>query len=134
MAEIPLRRGAMYLLRGYQFPHEKGSDAALKARPVLILQDDVENRNPHYPFVIVAPLTSRKVDAIYPEDVFLPQGTANLPVTSKVLLGLTFTVTKESLERWIGQVDVEYMARVDAVLRRVLGLAVPAVESEDGEQ
>lgn len=78
-----MRRGAVYLLRGYTFPHEKGSGGAAKARPVLILQDDVENRNPHYPFVIVAPLTSRKVDAIYPEDVLLPKGTANLPVNSK---------------------------------------------------
>lgn len=71
MAEPQLRRGAVYLLRGYTFPHEKSPDGAAKSRPVLILQDDqghlgdVENRNPHYPFVIVAPLTSRKVDAIY---------------------------------------------------------------------
>ena len=69
-----------------------------KERPVLILQDDVENRNPHYPFVIVVPLTSRKVDAIYAEDVLLPKGIANWPVTSKALLGLIFAVSKETLQ------------------------------------
>jgi len=122
LAELQLRRGAIYLLGVYRFPHEQGVDAATKARPVLILQDDAENRNLHYPFVIVAPLTSRKVDAIYPEDVFLPQGTGNLPVPSKVLLGLTFAVTKESLGRWIGQVDDDQMAQVNAVLQRLLAL------------
>ncbi|MGB3219635.1 MAG: type II toxin-antitoxin system PemK/MazF family toxin [Anaerolineae bacterium] len=94
-----------------------------KARPVLILQDDVENGNPRYPFVIVVPLTSRKVDAIYAEDVLLPKGTANLPETSKALLGLIFTVSKEALIRWIGQVDEDHLAQVDAVLQRLLGLS-----------
>jgi len=118
-----MRRGAVYLLRGYTFPHERGSGGVDKARPVLILQDDVENRHPRYPFVIVAPLTSRKVDAIYPEDVLLPKGTANLPVTSKVLLGLISAVTKEALVRWIGQVDEDHMAQGNAVLERLLGLS-----------
>ena len=130
MAEPQLRRGAIYLLRGYSFPHENDSDSNTKARPVLVLQDDVENRNPHYPFVIVAPLTSRKVDAIFPEDVLLPKGTANLPVHSKVLLGLIFAVTKEALVRCIGQVDVDHIAQVDTVLQRLLGLA-GRVEKED---
>lgn len=123
LPEPSLRRGAVYLLRGYTFPHERDSGGGDKARPVLILQDDVENRNLRYPFVIVAPLTSRKVDAIYPEDVLLPRGTANLPVTSKVLLGLIFAVSKEALVRWIGQVDKEHMAQVNAVLQRLLGLS-----------
>ena len=97
MPEPPLCRGAVYLLREYTFPHQKDSSSVAKARPVLILQDDVENRNPRYPFVIVAPLTSQKVDALYPEDVLLPSGTANLPVTSKALLGLIFAVNKGAL-------------------------------------
>jgi mRNA-degrading endonuclease toxin of MazEF toxin-antitoxin module len=101
-----------------------------KARPVLILQDDAENRNPRYPFVLVAPLTSRKVDAIYPEDVLLPKGTANLPVTSKALLGLIFAVTKEELVRRIGQVDEHHMAEINTVLQRLLGLS--DVESSQG--
>jgi mRNA interferase MazF len=113
----------VYLLRGYTFPHERGSGGVAKARPVLILQDDVENRNPRYPFVIVVPLTSRKVDAIYPEDVLLPKGTANLPVTSKVPLGLIFAVTKEALVRWIDQVDEDHLAQVNTVLQRLLGLS-----------
>ncbi len=87
MSDPKLRRGAVYLLPGYTFPHERDSGGVAKTRPVLILQDDVENRNPHYPFVIVVPLTSRKVDAIYAEDVLLPKGIANLPVTLRRFWG-----------------------------------------------
>ena len=125
MAERAFCRGAVYLIQGYTFPHESATGGVAKARPVLVLQDDLENRNPHYPFVIVAPLTSRKVDAIYPEDVLLPAGAANLPVPSKVLPGLVFAVEKTALTRWIGQVDDDHMAQIDAVLQRLLGLRAP---------
>ena len=53
----------------------------------------------------------------------MPKGTANLPVTSKVLLGLIFAVTKGALVRWIGQVDEDHMAQINAVLQRLLGLS-----------
>lgn len=122
MVERVLRRGAVYLIEGYTFPHESATGGIAKTRPVVILQDDLENQNPRYPFVIVAPLTSRKVDAIYPEDVLLSAGAANLPVPSKVLLGLIFAVEKMALARWIGQVDDRHMAQIDAVLQRLLRL------------
>lgn len=46
-----------------------------------------------------------------------------MPVTSKALLGLIFAVTKEALIRWIGQVDEDHLAQVNAVLQRLLGLS-----------
>lgn len=122
MVDRALRRGAVYLIGSYTFPHESATGGHAKARPVIILQGDRENQNPYYPFVIVAPLTSRKIDAIYPEDVFLPAGTANLPIPSKVLLGLICAVEKTALTRWLGQVDDAQMAQIDAVLLRLLGL------------
>ena len=123
MPKLELRRGAIYMLREFSFPHEKSSGGVTKARPVLVLQDDVENRHPRYPYVIVAPLTSKKTDFIYPEDVLLPKDTASLPVTSKVLLGLIFTVEKKALTRQIGQLDDRYMAQIDVVLKRLLGFS-----------
>ena len=44
-------------------------------------------------------------------------------MTSKALLGLIFAVTKEALIRWIGQVDEDHLAQVNAVLQRLLGLS-----------
>ncbi len=123
MPELKLRRDSIYLLGEYNFPHQKGTGGKSKARPALVLQDDFENKNLRYPFVIVAPLTSQKVDTIYPEDVLLPKNTANLPVTSKVLLGLIFATKKKSLVRHIGKVDKEFMTQIDAVLQRLLGVS-----------
>lgn len=111
----------MYLIGSYTFPHEIGSST--KSRPVIVLQDELENQNPHYPFVMIAPLTSRKVNTIYPEDVLLPAGAANLPVISKVLLGLICSVEKAALTRWLGQMDNVRMAQIDAVLQRLIGLS-----------
>jgi len=99
LSQFELRRGAIYLLKEFSFPHEKSLSDITKSRPVLILQDNAENRHPRYPYVIVAPLTSKKTNSIYPEDVLLPKNTANLPVTSKVLLGLIITVEKKALTR-----------------------------------
>lgn len=53
-----LLRGEIYLARLFEFPHE--SDKAIeKERPVLIVQNDEDNDNPHYPFVIVVPLSTK---------------------------------------------------------------------------
>lgn len=129
MAERTLRRGAVYLIGSYTFPHEIGSSP--KPRPVIVLQDELENQNPHYPFVIIAPLTSRKVNTIYPEDVLLPAGVANLPVTSKVLLGLICSVEKAALTRWLGQMDNMHMTLIDAVLQRLIGLSTMLAKSSE---
>ena len=59
-----IRRGEIYLARLFDFPHEDDR-AAEKERPVLILQNDEDNENPHYPFVIVAPLSTKKLDRVY---------------------------------------------------------------------
>ena len=123
MPEFELRRGEIYLLKKFSFPHEKNFSNVAKSRPILVLQDNVENKHPRYPYVIVAPLTSQKTDSIYPQDVLLPKGTANLPVTSKVLLGLIVTIEKQALVRRIGKLDDRYVAQVDGVLKRLLGFA-----------
>lgn len=53
-------------------------------------------------------------------------------MTSKVLLGLIFAVTKEALARRIGQVDEDHMAHVNTVLQRLLGLSGQG-EGEGGQ-
>ena len=123
MPEFKLRRGEIYLLKAFTFPHETRFNVAAKARPVLVLQNNTENKHPRYPYVVVAPLTSRKTDSIYPQDVLLPKGVANLPVTSKALLGLIVAIEKKALVRRIGQLDARYMAQVDDVLKRLLGFS-----------
>lgn len=79
-----IQRGEIFLA-SYHFPHE--DRVVTKQRPVLVLQCDADNENPHYPLVIVAPITTRKIDRIYAQDVFLPEGEGGLDEYSKVLLG-----------------------------------------------
>jgi len=86
-----IRRGEIHLA-SFVFPHERTT----KTRPVLVLQCDEDNENPYYPFVLIAPLTTRKVETIYQQDVFLPKGEGDLKEDSKVLLGALTAMKKTS--------------------------------------
>lgn len=119
---VEVRRGDIFLAEGYVFPHERTSASVSKPRPVVILQHDADNRNLRYPFVVAAPLTSRKVDAIFPQDVYLPQGAGGLPLPSKVLVGLILALEKKALIRKVGHLDVNHLGQIDVVLRRLVGL------------
>ena len=113
-----IQRGEIFLA-SYYFPHE--NQVVTKHRPVLVLQSNVDNENPYYPLVIVAPITTKKIDRIYEQDVFLPEGEGCLDEDSKVLLGAMQSVTKASLERRIGRVSPQIMEIIDLKLLRLLG-------------
>lgn len=114
---MQILRGEIYLA-DFEFTHIKES----KTRPVLILQCDEDNQNPHYPFVVIAPITTKKTDKIYKQDIFLPKEISNLEKDSKVLLGTITVITKHSLIKRVGKVDEEIMKKVDLKLVRLLGL------------
>ncbi|MGB0386553.1 MAG: type II toxin-antitoxin system PemK/MazF family toxin [Ardenticatenaceae bacterium] len=119
-----IRRGDVYLI-GYAFPHEQDStqvaDDEKKKRPILILQNNPDNNNQRYPLVSGAPITSQKVSRIYPQDVFLKAGEANLEQDSKVLLGLTQAFPKTQLEQRLGHLSRSKMKEVDAKFLRLFG-------------
>jgi mRNA interferase MazF len=96
-----------------------GSEIA-KTRPVVIISNDLGNR--HSPRVIVAPITSRHLDKVYPFEVLIPAGEGGLPQTSKALLNQTRTVDKARLRGWIGKLPTARMLEVDRAIR--LSLAV----------
>ena len=55
MPRYPIRRGDVYWIT-YAFPHEKAAavekeEGIEKQRPILVLQNDEDNRNVHYPLV-----------------------------------------------------------------------------------
>ena len=81
----------------------------------------MDNQNAHYPLVLAVPITTRKVDRIYEQDVLLPTGEASLEQVSKVLLGLTQPFLKTRLGQKVGQVSPSKMREVDLKLLRVLG-------------
>lgn len=115
----------------YVFPHERGAGIEgeiEKQRPVLVVQNNMDNQNAHYPLVLAAPITTRKMDRVYKQDVLLPTGEANLEQVSKVLLGLTQPFLKTRLGQKVGQVSPTKMREVDLKLLRLLGFVGRANE------
>lgn len=119
-----LKWGGVYMAR-YVFPHEAGEPGVEKVRPVLVLQNDEDNLDERYPIVLAAPITTRKVDRLYQQDVFLPRGEAGLDRESKILLGLIRAFLKKDLTDYVGQVSPEVMREVEIKLLRLLGLIRP---------
>jgi len=119
-----IRRGDVFWAT-YVFPHERDAGhkgtSVEKQRPVLIVQNDADNENEYYPLVQAAPITTRKTDRVFEQDVLLPAGEANLQQTSKVLLGLTQPFLKTHLGQKLGRVSSDRMRKVDVKLLRLFG-------------
>jgi len=91
-------------------------------RPVLILQTNLDNDDPLYPTILVAPL-SHRVDLQDQRDFKLSARQAGLEHDSIVQLGLTQPVLKIDLQgEALGKVDDITMNDIDAVLAANLGL------------
>jgi mRNA interferase MazF len=94
-----------------------GSEQAGR-RPVLVVSR--ERLNQLLPVVNVLPLTSRKSPTrmIYPNEVFIPAGTAGLSADSIVLCYQIRTLDKRRLEQTIGELqDIAIQAAILEALR-----------------
>jgi len=123
-----IQRGEVYWT-AYHFPHEQNvapkGQKGEKQRPILIVQNDADNKNTFYPLVQAAPITTQKTDRIYEQDVLLPAGEANLQQRSKVLLGLAQPFLKARLGQKVGKVSAIKMREVDLKLLRLFGFVRP---------
>ncbi len=115
-----MRRGEIYLAKLFEFPHED-EPAVEKDRPVIILQNDEDNDNSHYPFVIVAPLSTKKLDRVYKQDVIVKSRDSGIARDSKILLGILRTILKTDLVRKLGKINKQRMEEINLKLFRALG-------------
>jgi len=99
----------------------QGSEQAGE-RPVLVVSNDAFNRA--MPVVTVLPLTSLKPGRrIYPAEVLLERGEANLPEDSIVLAHQIRTIAKARLGTVYGQIEhPETRERIEAALKLHLDL------------
>ena len=97
----------------------KGSEQAGR-RPVIVIQNNVGNEMS--PTIIIAPLTTKKFSKEYPTNVHLKKGTANLKEDSVILLSQIRTIDKKRLERKIGSLFEEILAKMDEAIKISLGL------------
>ncbi|MGI8783583.1 MAG: type II toxin-antitoxin system PemK/MazF family toxin [Acidobacteriota bacterium] len=113
---ISPRRGEVYLV---SFDPALGSEMR-KTRPALILQNDYSNRAS--PVTIVAALSTKFSEPLYPTEVLVGPEEGGLPRTSVVLLNQLRTVDKQRLARKLGRLRPATMQAVNRALEISLGL------------
>ena len=94
---------------------EQGGD-----RPALILSPDVINE--HSPVVLIASITTKKIDRVYPFEVLVSPPEGGLKQPSKVLLMQMRSIDKQRLAGFYGELSSESMTRVEAAIQVATGL------------
>ena len=112
---IALKRGDIVQAR---FDPVEGSEQG-GIRPALVLSPNRDNLRS--PVVIVAPLTTRKLDRLYPHEVLISAGDG-APLNSKVLLGQLRSLSKSRVLSFYGPTAPSTMRDVDAALQIAVGL------------
>jgi mRNA interferase MazF len=97
----------------------EGSEQAGE-RPALILSPDVINE--HSPVVLIASITSRKTDRIYPFEALVEPPEGGLTRRGKVMLMQLRSVDKRRLTGHYGVLGEETMHRVEEALMIATGL------------
>ena len=110
------RRGEVYLVA---FDPTLGAEIR-KTRPALVVQNDVANR--HSPISIVAAITSRFQEPLYPTEVLIRAREGGLGEDSVVLLNQIRSIDKQRLIRRLGKITLESIHKVDRALLISLGL------------
>ena len=111
------KRGDIYLVN---FDPTLGAEIR-KTRPALVLQNDIANGSS--PITIVAAITSKFNETLYPTEVLIPaKGKGGLSVDSVVLLNQLRSVDKKRLVKRLGKLSAENLVQVDRAFRISLGL------------
>ena len=118
MATIPaeLRRGDVVRVR--LDPTQRSEQAG--ERPALVLPPELINR--HSPIILIASITSKKTERVYPFEALIEAGGGGLPMRSKVLLMQTRSLDKLRLLGYYGRLNDETMQQVDQALKVAAGL------------
>ncbi len=110
------RRGEVYLVN---FDPTVGAGIQ-KTRPALIVQNDIANR--HSAITIVAAISSRFEEPLYPTEILVRVNEGGLKTNSVVLLNQIRSIDKQRLARRLGSLRSETMVRVDEAIQISLGL------------
>lgn len=110
------RRGEVYLV---SFDPTRGAEIR-KSRPALVIQNDIANR--YSPVVIVAALTSKFSEPIYPTEVLVRAPEGGLSSDSVVLLNQIRSLDKQRLIKRLGALRPDTMVQVERALQISLGL------------
>jgi len=91
-----------------------------KTRPVVIVSNDKNNE--FSGTVTILPITSKNLKRIYPFEVFLSEGSGNLPKNSKVKADQIRTLDKKRIIRVIGKLRKDKIDEIEKALKIHLAL------------
>lgn len=111
-----LKRGEVVKVR---FDPVEGSEQGGE-RPAVVLSPDFINERS--PVIIVATITSRKTDRIFPFDVLIEPPDGGLNIRSKVMLTQIRTIDVSRVTGSYGALSPATMAAVDEALKISIGL------------
>lgn len=109
------KRGDIVLAR---FDPTEGSEQS-GVRPALVLSPTSTNRRS--PLLILAPLTTRNTERIYPHETLILKGDV-VPRDSKVLLNQIRGMSLNRVLSNYGEVSSQTMSKVDDALKIAVGL------------
>jgi len=92
-----------------------------KTRPVVVVSNDTNNE--FSGTVTILPINSKNVSKIYPFEVFLPQGSCNLPKDSKVKADQIRTLDKIRLVKQIGKLGQKKIGEIEKAIKVHLRLS-----------
>jgi len=95
-----------------------------KTRPVVVVSNDKNNE--FSGTVTILPLTSKNTQSVYPFEVFLSRGNANLPKDSKIKADQIRTLDKNRIVKHIGVLDKKEMDAINTAMK--IHLALPQVQ------
>lgn len=111
-----IKRGDIYLAA---LDPVTGREIA-KTRPVVIVSNDKNNE--FSGTVTILPLTSKNPRVIYPFEILLSRGTANLPKDSKIKADQIRTLDKSRIIKNIGVLDKKDLDAIDKAMKIHLAL------------
>ena len=91
-----------------------------KSRPAVIIQNDIGNK--FSPITIIAPITSQKIEVVYPFEVFLGRRNTGLDKDSKALFNQIRAIDKQRLVNKLGRVDEDSLSKINEAIKISLGL------------
>jgi mRNA interferase MazF len=109
-------RGEIYLVN---FDPTIGAEIS-KTRPALIVQNNIANQRS--PIVIIAAITSKFDDRLYPTEVLIETPEVGLKTNSVILLNQIRSIDRQRLSKRIGAISSEKLNEVDRAIQISFGL------------
>ncbi len=86
-----------------------------KTRPVVVVSNDQNNE--FSGTVTILPITSKNINKIYPFEVLVKKGSANLPKNSKAKADQIRTLAKSRIVKFIGALEKNEMCLIEKAIK-----------------